>query len=158
MYFCICQALAEPLSWQLYQASVSNLLLASVVVSGFSGCLWDGYPGWSIFWMVIPSVSASHYVAVTRSMGIFFLILIRIKVSSLWSSFFLSFVCFAFCILGIPRFWANIPLSASTCHMCSFVIGLPYSGWYPTDPSICVRTSWIHSFNSWVALHCLNVL
>ena len=103
-------------------------------------------PRWSSLWMVIPSVSASHYVAVTPSMGILFLILIRIKVSTLWSSFFLSFVCFAICILGIPRFCANIPLWASTCHMCSFVIGLPYSGWYPTDPSICLKISWIHSF------------
>ena len=34
IYFCICQALAEPLRRQLYQASVSKLLLASTMVSG----------------------------------------------------------------------------------------------------------------------------
>ena len=45
IHFCICQALAEPLRRQLYQASVSKLLLASTVVSGFDGCLWDGSPG-----------------------------------------------------------------------------------------------------------------
>jgi hypothetical protein len=44
-HFCICQALAEPLRRQIYQAPVSNILLASAIVSGFGGCLWDGSPG-----------------------------------------------------------------------------------------------------------------
>ena len=44
IHFCICQALAEPLRRQLYQAPVSKLLLASTIVSGFGGCLWDGSP------------------------------------------------------------------------------------------------------------------
>jgi hypothetical protein len=51
----------------------------------------------------------------------------RIKVSTLWSSFFLSFMCFTNCILGILRFSANIHLSVSVYHVCSFVIGLPHS-------------------------------
>ena len=33
IHFCICQALAEPLRRQLYQAPVSKLLLASAIVS-----------------------------------------------------------------------------------------------------------------------------
>ena len=45
IHFCICQALAEPLKRQLHQAPFSQLLLASTIVSGFAGCLWDGYPG-----------------------------------------------------------------------------------------------------------------
>jgi hypothetical protein len=49
---CIHQALAEPLRRQLYQAPVSKILLATTIVSGFGGCLWDGSPsgavsGWS---------------------------------------------------------------------------------------------------------------
>jgi hypothetical protein len=44
IYFCVCQALAEPLRRHLYQAPVSKLLLASPIVSGFGGCLWDGSP------------------------------------------------------------------------------------------------------------------
>jgi hypothetical protein len=36
----------------------------------------------------------------------------------------------------ILSFWANIKLSVSAYHVCSFVIGLPYSRWYPPDPSI----------------------
>jgi hypothetical protein len=30
--------------------------------------------------------------------------------------------------LGILSFWANIHLSVSAYHVCSFVIGLPHSG------------------------------
>jgi hypothetical protein len=54
-------------------------------------------------------------------MGILFPLLGRIKVSTLCSSFFLSFMCFANYILGI--LWANIHLSVSACHLSSFVIG-----------------------------------
>jgi hypothetical protein len=50
--------------------------------------------------MVLPSVSAPHFVSVTPSMGILFPLLRRIKVSTLWSSF-LSFMCFVNCILDI---------------------------------------------------------
>ena len=52
------------------------------------------------------------------------------EVSTLWSSFFLSFMCLANYILylGYPRFGANIHLSVSTYCVSSFVIGLPYSG------------------------------
>ena len=43
--FCICQALAEPLRRQVYQAPVSQHLLASIIVSGFGNCTQDGLPG-----------------------------------------------------------------------------------------------------------------
>jgi hypothetical protein len=45
IHFCVCQALAEPLRKQLYQAPVSNILLAFTIVSRFGGCIWDGSPG-----------------------------------------------------------------------------------------------------------------
>jgi hypothetical protein len=48
IHFCICKALAEPLRRQLYQAPVSRFLLASAIVSGFGGCLWDGSPGGAV--------------------------------------------------------------------------------------------------------------
>jgi hypothetical protein len=41
IYLCTCQALAEPLRWQLYQAPVSKHFLVSPIVSGFSVCIWD---------------------------------------------------------------------------------------------------------------------
>jgi hypothetical protein len=56
IHFCICQALAEPLRRQLYQAHVSKLLLASTIVSGFGDCIWDGSPGGAVSgWSSLPS-------------------------------------------------------------------------------------------------------
>ena len=87
-------------------------------------------PRWGSFWMVIPSVSAMNFVSVTPSMGILFPLLKRTELSTVWSSFFLSFMCFANCILCIRNFWDNIhlPVSAYHNHVCSFVIGLPHLG------------------------------
>jgi hypothetical protein len=48
IHFCIFPALAEPLRRQLYQAPVSKILLASAIVSGFGGCLWDESPGGAV--------------------------------------------------------------------------------------------------------------
>ena len=67
--------------------------------------VWDWwlFMGWiprqSSPWMVFPSIWALNFVSVTPSMGILFLILRRNEVSTLWSSFFLSFMCFENCIL-----------------------------------------------------------
>ena len=85
-------------------------------------------PGWGSLWMVHPFVLAPNFVSVTPSMGILFPILRRNEVSTRWSSFFLIFLCFANCILGILSFWANIHLSVSAYQVTSFVIGLPHSG------------------------------
>jgi hypothetical protein len=85
-------------------------------------------PGWGCLWMVFPSLLALNFVSVTSSMGILFPILGRGKVSTLWSPFFLSFMCLENCILDILSFSANIRLSVSAYHVYSFVIGLPHSG------------------------------
>jgi hypothetical protein len=75
---------------------------------------WWFFMGWihklGSPWMAISSVSSSHFVCVTPSMGILFPLLNRTEVSTLWSSF-LGFMCFANCILGILSFWANIQIS-----------------------------------------------
>jgi hypothetical protein len=80
--------------------------------------------------MVIHSVSVPHFVSVNPSMGVLLPLLRRIKVSTLWSSFFLSFMWSVNCILDISGFWVNIHLSVSAYHVCSFVTGLPHSGQY----------------------------
>ena len=85
-------------------------------------------PGYSSLWMVFPSILAQNFVSVTPSMSILFLILRRNEVSIFWSTFFVSFMCFANCILDILSFWASIHLSVSVYHVCSFVILLPHSG------------------------------
>ena len=101
--------------------------LAGICNSVWVCWLYVGWiPRWGCLWIVLPSVSAPNFVSVTPSMGILFLILRRNNISTLWSSLFLSFMCFANCILGILSFWANIHLSVSAYHVCSF--GLLHSG------------------------------
>jgi hypothetical protein len=60
---CICQALAELLRRQLYQAPVSKHLLASSIVYEFGD-----YMGWILRWdflcMAFPSVYAPHFVLI----------------------------------------------------------------------------------------------
>ena len=93
--------------------------LVGICISVWVWWLFMGWiPRWGSFWMVMPSVSAPNFVSVTPSMGIFFPLVRRIL-----------------------RFWANIHLSVSAYHVCSFVIRLPYSRWYPPDPPICPRIS-----------------
>jgi hypothetical protein len=61
-------------------------------------------------------------------MSILFPLLKSTEVSTLWSSFFLSFIWSMNCILGILNFWTHFHLLVSPYHVCSFVIGLPHSG------------------------------
>jgi hypothetical protein len=91
--------------------------------------------------MVHPFTLAPNFVSETPYMGILFPILGRNEVSMRWFSFFLIFLCFGICILGILGFWANIHLSVSAYQVTSFVIELPHSGCYPPDTSICLRIS-----------------
>jgi hypothetical protein len=86
------------------------------------GCI----PGWGSLWMVHPFILAPNFVSVTPSMGVLFPILRRNEISTLWSSFFLIFLCFANCILSILSFSANIHLLVSAYQVTSFVIGLPH--------------------------------
>ena len=50
------------------------------------------------------------------------------------------------CILDILSYWANIHLSLSKYHLCTFVTGLPLSGWYFLVSSLCMWISWSHCF------------
>jgi hypothetical protein len=108
-------------SFQQNLAGICNSVCVLRLIMGW-------IPRWGSLWMVLLSISAPNFVSVTPSMGILFPILRRNEVSTLWSSFFLSFMCFANCILGILSFWTNIHLSVSAYHVSSFVIGLAHSG------------------------------
>jgi hypothetical protein len=121
--------------------SCQQALVNICLVTGFGGCLWGGSPSRAVCGWSVPSGSALNFNSVTPSMGILFPLLRRNKVATLWSSFFLSFMCFANCILGSISFSANNHLSVSAYHVCSFVIGLPHLGWHLPDPSICIRIS-----------------
>jgi hypothetical protein len=59
-------------------------------------------------------------------LSILFPLLRRTEASTIWS-FFLSFMSFVNCILGIASFWANIHLSVSTYHVNYFMTGMPDS-------------------------------
>jgi hypothetical protein len=56
IHLCICQALAEILRRQLYQAPFSKNFLASIIVSEFSDCICGGFQ--CGLWMAFSSVSA----------------------------------------------------------------------------------------------------
>jgi hypothetical protein len=123
---CICKALAGPLRRQPYQAPFSMQFLASTIVSGFGNCIWDESPGGTVSgWPLLQPLlnTLSPYLLLY-----FVLLLRRTKAPTLWSSFLLSFMWPMNCILGIWNFWANIHLSVSVYHVCSFVNGLPHSG------------------------------
>jgi hypothetical protein len=67
-------------------------------------------PRWGSLWMVLPFVSPLNFV--TLSMGILFPILKRSEVSTLWSSFFLSFMCFAnFCTPFLIGLFGSLKLN-----------------------------------------------
>jgi len=59
---CIRKVLTEPLRRHPYQASISKHFLASVIVTGFGGCIWDGssggaVSGWPFLQSLLPSLS-----------------------------------------------------------------------------------------------------
>ena len=49
--------------------------------------------------------------------------------------FFLCSIWSVGCIIGIENFWVSIHLLVSTYHVCSFLSGLPHSGWHFLVPS-----------------------
>jgi hypothetical protein len=109
-------------SFQPNLAGICNSVCICWLIMGWT-------PGWGSLWMMVHSfVSTPNFVIVTPSRDVLFPILRRGKVSTLCSSFFLSFMFFTNCNLGILSFWANMHLSVSTYHVSSFVIGLPHTG------------------------------
>jgi hypothetical protein len=80
--------------------------------------------------MVISSVSASDFVFVTPSMGVLLpTSLMDRSIHTMVSLLDFHVVCELY--IGYSEllcFWANIHLSVTAYHVCSFVIGLPHSG------------------------------
>jgi hypothetical protein len=118
IHFCICQSLAEPLRRELYQASVSKHLLASVskhllastIVSGFGDCIWDGSPGGTVigwpFLQFLPQTLSLYFPPMVNLSPL----LRKTEASTLWSSFFLSFMWSVNCILGIRDILTSLML------------------------------------------------
>jgi hypothetical protein len=114
------------------ETAISGSFQQNLVGICTSVCVWwlimGWNPWWISLWMVHPFHLVPNFFSVTPSTGILFPTLGRNEVSTRWSSFFLIFLCFSNCILGILGFWANIHLSVSAYQVTSFVIGLPHSG------------------------------
>ena len=119
----VSQETATSGSFQQNLASVCDCVSVWKLIMGW-------IPGYGSLYMVHLFISAPNFVSVPPSKGVLFPLLRRGIVSTLQSSFFLSFMCLGNCILylGYPRFWANIHLSVSTYCVSSFVNVLPHSG------------------------------
>jgi hypothetical protein len=96
-------------------------------------------PRWRSVWMVLPSVSSPNFFSVTLSTGIFPL-LRRIKVSTLWSSFFLSFPPM---LVGLQlgthwkSVWRFLRKLWSTLERKPEDPAIPLLGIYPEDAPNC---------------------
>ena len=88
-----------------YETAITGSLQQNLSGICNSVCVWWRIMrwtlGWGSLWMVHPFLLAPNFFSVIPSMSILFCILGRNEVSTCWSSFFLIFLCFANCILGI---------------------------------------------------------
>jgi hypothetical protein len=100
---CICQALAEALRKQPYQAPVSKHFPTSTIASGFGDCMWDGSSCGAVSrWPFLQSLL--HTVSKYSTVNILFPFLRRNYTPTLWSSFFLSLMWCVNCNSSIPSF------------------------------------------------------
>jgi hypothetical protein len=113
--------------------------------------------------MVHPFVSALHFVSVISSMGVLFPILRRGKVSTLWSLFFLSFLCFVSCTLVLSSF--NLYRYCVWCHSLSeFICVSAHSsvrsgcGGSPKGARDCSYTRSSHSRSHLLSLALISIL
>ena len=95
--------------------------------------------------LVLPAFFPSHHFSHTGPsiplypLIILFPLLSEFEAYTLWFSFLLSLMWSFSCIMGILSFEANIHLSVSTQHVCSFGPGLPHSGYF-LIPYICIQS------------------
>jgi len=82
---------AEPLRRHPYQVLVSKHFMASALVTGFDGCIWDGSPeGADSEWYCF-SLCSSHFLCIS-SQECFVFPAKRTDAFTFWPSFFLSFI------------------------------------------------------------------
>jgi hypothetical protein len=94
-------------------------------------------PGGGSVWIVYSFVWAPIFFSVTPCTSVLFPILRSNAVSTFWS-YFLIFLCFANCILGILSFWANSHFSVSAAHVSSCIC----SRRLPSRPSLGREAPW----------------
>jgi hypothetical protein len=100
------------------ETAISGSCQEALVGIHNSVSVWRLYMGWILrwgtLWMVVPSVSASHFVSVTPSICILFPLLRRIEVSTL-----LEFHVFCKLNLGYSKLLHQYPLICE-CILCVF--------------------------------------
>ena len=77
----------------------------------------------------------------------------RNEVAMPWAPFLIISTMSVGCIMDIVNFRANIHLSVNTYHVCSFVSGLPQSGWYFLDLPFALKLYEVIVFNCLVVLY-----
>ena len=127
-------------SFQQNLASVCNGVSVWRLIMG-----WN--PGYGSLYMVHPFFTGRNFVSVTPSMGVLFPFLRKGKMSTLWSSFFLNFMCLASCILylGYPKFLGYYPL-ISEYILCEFLCDWVTSLRMIPNRSIHLPRNFINSF------------
>jgi len=135
----------EPLRRQLYQAPVSKHFLASAIVTGFGGCIWDGSPGgavsrWPFLQSLIHSsscISSHEYFVLPSKKDLSFHILVFLLE--------LHMVCVLF--LGYSKL-SNGNITRDYGRVNSS-IDCGYSFLYPDSPSTtCGEFALIFQFSS----------
>ena len=116
-------------SWETAISGFCQQNLSGIFNSVWVWWLFMGWiPGWNSLWMVFPSVSAPNFVSVSSSMGILFPIQRRNKVSTLWSSFFLSILLSFFPLDGFRSFVKDQVTIGEWVHFWVFTsIPVPYT-------------------------------
>ena len=101
----------------------------------FNSFSWPSmYPSCLFPYLILPLLFPSpspvlpSFLSPSASQEYFVPLLSGFQVSTLGSSFMLSFLQSVSCIMGILNFLASVHLSVSTCHECPFRFGLPHSG------------------------------
>jgi hypothetical protein len=100
--------------WQSLSGDSHIRPLCQQALLGICNSLWVWWlymgwiPGCSNLWMTFPLVLAPHFVSIFPLVSILFPLLRSSEVSTLWSSFYLSFIWSVNCVLGILNFWTNI--------------------------------------------------
>jgi hypothetical protein len=97
IHFFISLVLADPHKRQLYQAPLSKLLLASTLVSGFGGCIWDGYPGEAV------EISKGTF-SLTNSIGYNPVLALKLHLVARYGQFWLWLIHHLETLLGFPSY------------------------------------------------------
>ena len=112
IHVCICQALAETLRRQLYEAPVSKHFLASTIVTGFGVCIWDCSTGGAVSGWIFLQALAHPLSIYIPSIYLIFLFFYTANFIPSWSTIRLFHIPY---LLFVPLSPQDVP-STPTFH------------------------------------------